>query len=255
MSAALVKYVLKGAIRDRLLITLLAMIALGIFLSLFMSSSALIEKDQFSIVYLAASLRLFALSGVMLFIIFFVRRSFLARDVEYLLTRPVTRASFILSHALAFSLIALIVSSVLGIGVGYLGYKVGNLHGTFYWITGLTCEYLLMANVAFFFAMVLTSPTAAALASFGLYVLGRMMGQLLMVAKLPPGDVPGYHVLAAVFKMVSMLVPRLDLMTQTSWLLYGVESLRDYWLIIVQAVFFLFLILMAALIDLRRRQF
>lgn len=241
--------------RDRLLATLLGIILLGIFLSLFMSSAALIEKDLFTVVYLAASLRLFGLFGVILFIVFFIRRSFEARDVEYLLTRPVSRTSFILSHSVGFSIIAVLVAVILSAGIGYLTYKTGDFTGALYWSTGLICEYLLMANAALFFAMVLSSPTAAALSTFGLYVLGRMMGQLLIIAKIPPGDVPGYQLLANLFKMISMIIPRLDLMTQTSWLLYGVHDVKAYGFILIQTFVFLFLILLASLIDLRRRQF
>ncbi len=255
MSFALVKYVLTAARRDRFFMSLLAIMVVGSFISIFLSSASVIEQGQFSVIYLAAGLRMLGLLGLVLFVVFFIRRSFEARDVEYLLTRPVSRSSFILSHAMGFSLLSLIVSVALGAGLGLVAMKLGNLQGVFYWSSGVVCEYLLMVNVALFFAMVLSSPVAATLATMGFYVLGRLMGQLLLIAKIPPGDIWGFKFMSVVFQAVSTLIPRLDLMTQSSWLVYGAKGLQDYVFIIVQTAIFLILILISTLVDLSRRQF
>lgn len=255
MSPVLIRYVLTAARRDKLFLSLLAIMVVGVFISLFMSTSAVIEKEHFSIVYLASSLRMLGLIGLILFVVFFIRRSFTDRDVEYLLTRPVSRQSFIISHAAAFSLLSLAISVLISLALTYFCFQIGHGKGALYWSAGLICEYILLVNVALFFSMVLVSPVGAALSTLGFYVLGRLMGQLLYIAKHPSIDVPGYDILSGAFQMISMLIPRLDLMTQTSWLLYGPQSAGDFLFIIAQSVIFLFLILLAALIDLRRRQF
>jgi len=54
--------------------------------------------------------------------------------------------------------------------------------------------------------------------------------------------------------MVSTLTPRLDLMGQTSWLVYGVDNI-NLTFVLAQGAIFLFLILVIALIDLVVRQF
>lgn len=255
MNSILIKYVLTAARRDKLFLSLIAIMILGSFISLFLASSAVVEKEIFSIVYLAGSLRLLGLAGLVLFVVFFIRRSFDARDVEYLLTRPVTRISFVLSHAAGFSILAVIVSIGLCLGLGFVATKIGNVDGLIYWSTGVICEYLLIVNVALFFSMVLSSPVAASLATLGFYILGRLMGQLLFVAKANAQDSIAYQLMSYIFQAVSTLFPRLDLMTQTSWILYGVEGIKDYIYIIVQAALFLLLILVATIVDLRRRQF
>lgn len=255
MNKALVKYVLTGARRDKLLLTLLFVMIVGSFVSFFLASSAIIDQAQYSIVYLAGSLRIVGLLGLVLFVVFFIRRSFDARDIEYLLTRPVTRSAFILSHSFAFSLLSLLVSATLSVGLLFFVQGMGNIEGALYWSTGVICEYILMVNVALFFAMVLTSPVSASLATFGFYVLARIMGQLLYINQNPLADVPGYSFLSSIFNIISTLFPRLDLMTQTSWLLYGVGDIKEYIFIPVQALLFLVLILTATLVDLRRRQF
>lgn len=255
MNATLIKYVLTAARRDRFFLSVCAIMIVGSALSIFLSSAAVVEQGQFSIVYLASSLRILGLLGLILFVVFFIRRSFEARDVEYLLTRPVSRLSFILSHSAGFSILSLIIALALGVALSFISYGMGNLSGGLYWSAGLVCEYLLIVNVALFFSMVLSSPVAASLSSFGFYVLARLMGQLLYIAQHPTLEIPGSKILSGVFQVISTIIPRLDLMTQTGWLVYGVTEFKDIIFIAIQAVFFLLLVLIATLIDLRRRQF
>jgi hypothetical protein len=255
LSAALVKYVLTAAIRDRLLMAVAAIVGLGVCLSLFSASSAVVEQDQFAVVYTASSLRVLGLVGLVLFVVFFIRRSFDARDIEYLLSRPVSRASLILSNACAFSLLALGAGGILALIVGTMAWKSGHTDGVILWTAGVTAEYILIVNVALFFSMVLSSPVTSGMAVLGFYVLARLMGQLLGIIHSPSFHFPGIEILNGILQMVSMFIPRLDMMTQTSWLIYGTDSVSDYAFIMLQTVVFLVLVLSAALIDLVRRQF
>ena len=255
ISSALVQYVLTAALRDKLLLAVVAVTVLGICLSLFSASSAVIEKDQFAIIYMASGLRLLGLVGLTLFVTFFVRRSFDARDIEYLLSRPISRLSLIFSNAVAFSILAVGAGLLMTLIIGSVAYSSNDVAGVFLWAFGVTAEYILMVNVALFFAMVLTSPVTAGLAVMGFYVLARMMGQLLGITNGIPVHFPGIEALNMGMKMVSMIIPRLDLMTQTSWLVYGSAGVVDYIFIVFQTVVFLGLVLVAALIDLVRRQF
>lgn len=203
MNWSLVSYVLTAARRDRLFLSLLCIMVVGTCLSVFLSSSAVIEQAQFSIVFMAGSLRILGLIGLILFVVFFVRRSFEARDIEYLLTRPISRTSLIFSNAAAFSILAFLVSLTLALGLCWAGRVLENPQGIIYWSTGVICEYILLVNVAFFFAMVLSSPVAATLATFGFYILGRLMGQLLYIARYPPDEMAGYRVLSGAFQIIS----------------------------------------------------
>ena len=101
MSLPLVKYVLTGAIRDRLVVAMVIALILSSSLAIFLGSSAVIEKDQFSIVFAAAGLRFISILGLVLFVVFFIRRSFEAKDIEFMLSRPIGRLVFIFSHALS----------------------------------------------------------------------------------------------------------------------------------------------------------
>jgi ABC-type transport system involved in multi-copper enzyme maturation permease subunit len=245
-----------AAMRDRLLISVLAIAILGICLSLISSSSAVVEQNKFAIVYMASSLRMLILAGLTLFVVFFVRRSFDARDIEYLLSRPVSRATLVLSNAAAFSVLALALGGILALVVGGFAYSDGgNLKGILLWSFGVTAEYIILANIALFFAMVLSSPVMAGMAVMGFYALARMIGELLGIAQSSTFHFIGDTLLTACMKIISVAIPRLDLMTQTSWLIYGAGTVQDYGFIMIQAVAFVSLVLVACLIDLTKREF
>jgi hypothetical protein len=257
MKLTLINYVLKAAGRDKLFLSMFIGVILAVALSFFMSSAAVTEKAQFSLVYMAGSLRLLAIAGLSLFIVFFIRRSHEARDVEYLLTRPMSRVNFILSHGAAFSLLAFIVTGLLTLCVTGFAFRYNQISmGMFLWLAGVGGELLITANVAFFFAMVLSSPVSASMATLGFYVLARLMGQLLAIVSESFTMFPGSELLVHILQAVSMVIPRFDLMTQTSWLLYDVTNvLKDYIFIVIQSLFFLGMIWVATMIDFVKRQF
>ncbi|HTK85501.1 MAG TPA: hypothetical protein VL625_10490 [Patescibacteria group bacterium] len=254
LSWTLVKYVMTAALRDRLMFALVLMVIVGGALSVFLGSSAIIEPDRFALVFAATGLRFAGAVGIILFIVFHIRRAFDSRDVEFLLSRPLSRTAFICSHSLAFSLLALIVSGVVTFSIFAVS-PHSNSFGMLLWAVSLAAEFIIMANAALFFAMVLPSATAGALASIGLYVLGRLMGELLGIVYTGSYS-HGYRFLALSMKIVSLIVPRLDLMGQSSWLVYGTAaSTVGVGFVLAQGVVYSLLLASAALIDLVRRQF
>lgn len=254
MSPALVLYVLKAAVRDRLVVALFLAMVVAVSLSLFMGSAAVTEKGNFAIVFAGAGLRLAGIFGLVLFVVFFIRRSFEARDVEFLLSRPITRAQFIMSYAAGFSLMALGLGLAQGLCI-YTPSPQSFNQGHLFWTLTLALENVIMVNVALFFAMILPSAATAAMAAAGFYVLTRMMGEILGIidAHIASGSV--MEGLEQMMQVISMILPRLDLMAQTSWLIYGPGAEHDFAMIIAQGAVFTVMVVAAALIDLARRQF
>lgn len=253
ISLPLVGYVLTAAVRDRLVLSLILCIAVGAGISLFLGSAGTIEKTQFSVVYAAGGLRFVGLAGLVLFSVFYLRRAFETRDVEYLLSRPITRCAFLVSHAAAFSLIAVLVSCAVVFAVFAINPK-GFGAGHLLWAASIVAEYIVMANAALFFAMVVSSGSGAAMATMGLYVLARLMGQLLGIAQEPIGVV-GESIMNGIMQIVSLIIPRLDLFGQAAWLIYPPDHAISYGFIALQAALYSALLIAASLVDLSRRQF
>ncbi len=253
MSSLLFGYVLKAAKRDKFIVSLFVMMALATSLSIFMGGSAVTEIDQFAAVFAAGSIRLLNVFGLCLFVAFFVKRSFDSRDVEYLLTRPVGRLSFLLSYASAFIFIGILAAIFSGLCVYALSPHLFSANHI-YWIASLSIENAIMVCTAFFFAMVLASPALSMFATLGFYVLARMMAHLLGIIDSQKADGPLFEGLSVIMQGISMVMPRLDLLTQSSWLLYGLDASANLF-IVLQGAVYIVLILSAAAIDLLYRRF
>lgn len=253
MSWPLIKYVLTAARRDRLIAAMLILMLLAAALSVFMGSAAVIEKDRFVLVFTGGSLRLTGILGLVLFVIFMIRRSFESKDVEFLLSRPITRIQFLLSYSAAFSLLAVGMGVAQGLCVYMLGHHLFG-PGHWLWVASIIIENIIMVNVAMFFAMVLSSAAGAAMVTFAFYILGRMMGQILGIID-TGSRLYKLEILEYIMQGISAVMPRIDLMGQTSWLVYGPDSQVSFGYIAVQGMVFTALILLAALIDLVSRKF
>lgn len=253
MSLALISYIWKAAIRDKLLISVFVMVALVVAMSFFMASASITEQDQFAAVYMAGSLRILSILGLVLFTVFFIRRSFEAKDIEFLLSRPISRVTFILSHSLAFSLIAIVISGICALAL-YLSSLNINQAGYFLWTASVALEAIIMVNVSLFFAMFFSSAVSSILSVMAFYALGRMIGQILGILTAGTAGAQ-FEGLEVTMKAISAITPRLDLLGQTSWLIYGPESYSDIAMAVAQIAAFIFLVTCAALIDLVTRQF
>lgn len=84
------------------------------------------------------------------------------------------------------------------------------------------------------------------------YVLSRMIGQILGTAE--ESSLPLQDAMNTLVQIISIVTPRLDLMGQTSWLVYGAPDLT-FGFIGLQGVLFSGLFILGACIDLFRRQF
>lgn len=253
ISIPTVRYVLAAAVRDRLIISLLVIIALGSALSVFLGTAAYVEKYQFILAFSAGGLRILCVLGLVMFCVFFIRRSFDNKDVDYLLSRPISRVSFIISHAAAFSLIAALLGFASLVAV-YFAAPITFGQGHILWGISLVFELMIMANAALFFAMVLPSASTSAMVVFGLYILSRTIGILIGIVTSGLVASPMMKGAAATMQFISLIIPRLDLMAQTSWLLYGTGNIGLLF-ICAQGIIFSALLMTAALVDLVRRQF
>jgi len=252
MTLPLVKYVLLAAARDKLILSMLVVFAVASSLAIFLGDSAVTEKDQFTLIFAASGLRIISVIGLVLFVVFFVRRSFDSKDIEFLLSRPIGRVKLIVSYAFAFSIMSVCVGGAVAVTLYALSPHLFS-QGHIVWTASIISELIIMVNVAFFFSMYISSAASASMATMGLYVLGRLMGQLLGIIDSDLIDSEGMYAMA--LQLVSVVTPRLDLLGQTSWLLYGVDNQYGILFAIMQGAVFSALILSAASLDFFKRQF
>lgn len=253
ISLPLIKYVLKAAVRDRIILSLLLLVLVGTSIAVFIGSSAVSESSAFALVFTAGGLRFTGVAGLVLFAVFHIRRAFDSKDVEFLLSRPLSRPAFLISHAAAFSLLACFMAACVGAAVLLVSpHNIGVGH--LLWIASILSEFIIMVNAALFFAMVLPAAAAGVLATFAFYVMARLMGQFLGIVDAGV-EFRGDEILGGIMDIIALVIPRLDLMGQTSWLIYGPSGDIGFALVALQGAVCSALLVAAATVDLVRRQF
>lgn len=260
MSPALVSYTLKAALRDRLVRVILVFYALIAAVSLFIGSTAVLEDNQFAIIFAASGIRFAAALGAVLFVSFYIQRSYATKDIDFILSRPLSRTSFVASQAVAFFIIA----GLIGLAAFATLFVLTGFHltsGLFYWALGLVIEVTLITNIAMFFSMTLTSSVASVAASFGFYTLARMTGTLLGIVNISQDYGTIFIFFGWVMKAVTVILPRFDLLVQSSWLIYGTDghvSVSTPVSLVYMGclgVFFTLFVVLATIIDLKRKEF
>lgn len=253
MNWPLFRYILMAARRDRFFLSVIGLLVITVCLSIFFGASVITEQDGFMRTFAAFGFRLFGVVALTLFIVSYIRRSFENRDIDYLLSRPIGRVRFVVTHAAAFSFLALITAFLLGGTLAAL--SIGALQsGVWLWWLSLAVEFIIMANVAMFFAFVISSTTACVAAAFAFYLLSRLMGEILGILQ-RGGEGPVMQFLGKIMEFISLVIPRLDLMGQSKWILYGVPPDLSFGFVLGQGAVFCFLVIVAAAMDMHRRQF
>jgi len=221
ISKHLIKYVLIAAMRDKLMMTLALMILIGAAIAVFMGSATTTEADSFSLVFGSGGLRFLGVIGIVLFCCFYIRRSFDSKEVEFLLSRPISRLSFLFSHAVAFSILSFLVAGMIAAIIAFIGNP--DMAGLFIWSISIAVEFAIMSVASLFFSMVLSSAAGSALATLGFYALSRMVGVVLGIISHPTDNL-AMSFMGGMMKFISVVIPRFDMMGQTTWLVYGVKG-------------------------------
>lgn len=250
-----IRYVLLTATRDRLFFVLLVGIGLAAYISSVLGSTAMLETEQMTLSFTAASARVIIMIGLIVFIGFHMRNAFDAREIDVLLSRPISRTSLVISYWLGF----IVVGSLLVLPTIALVYLLGalNMAGTILWSASLLLESWLVVSITLFAALTIRSGAGTVLASMAIYAASRMMGFFLATTK--SGMLFNEHNVNEgarwLMAAISTLVPRLDFFAKSKWLIYGVKSYEDAWLVLLQSAVFIPLLMTASIIDFKRKQF
>lgn len=250
-----IRYVLLTAIRDRLFFGLLLGVLAAAYISSVLGSTAMVETKQMAITFTASSARVIIMVGIIVFIGFHMRNAFDAREIDVLLSRPISRTSLVISYWLGFA----VVATLLVVPAVAVVYAMGliNVTGYMLWSLSLLLESYLVVSLALFAALTASSGVGTVLSSLALYTLSRMMGFFIVTTK--SGML--FHtqeinvVTTGLLKAVSVVVPRLDFFAKSSWLVYGAKSYDDLYLFLMQSAAFIPLLILASVIDFKRKQF
>jgi hypothetical protein len=144
------------------------------------------------------------------------------------------------------------MAALAGLGVGAIA-RVGAAAAG-WWTLSLFVEGVIVAMAALFFALALPSAVASALACLGLYALGRMIGLLGAIAAAHGQSGPIAWSADQLVGVLALVLPRLDLLSRSVWLVHGVGDLAELGPALLQGALYVVLLAAAASFDFGRRQ-
>lgn len=250
-----IRYILITAVRDRLFVGLLSGLLAASFICYSMGGTAMLEPQQMTITLTAAVSRMILAVGIIVFVCFHVRHAFDSKEIDVLLSRPISRANLVLSYWLGFMLIAsLLVLPAYGI---LIANGILNLQGFLNWSLSLWLEMMMVIAISLFAAFTLSSAVSSVLSSLAIYVLSRMMGFFVVTAQKGVlfSDQTVNQSLEYVIDGISLIIPRLDFFAKSNWLIYGADFTLNNIYYVAQAAIFVPLLMCLTIIDFKRKQF
>lgn len=255
---SILKYVLLSGIRDRLYLGLFISLVLAVSLSIFLGSTALTEQQQMTTAYIAGLSRGTFIIGMILFVCLTINRAFENKEVEFILSKSISREEFILSYLLGFFLAALLIIIPLILTIIFVTNT--NKLGLLIWSSSLILEMLIIISFALLSSLILKNSFSSILATLGFYIISRLMGLFVMAIDLPKNTLEakitfGNHAFAFILKILSAIFPRLDLFGQSEWLNYGISDFGNIKIIALQSIIYIPLMIFMAFHDFKKKQF
>jgi len=241
------------AMRNRLAWLAAAVVGVSLALAQFLNQVAIAESLQIQLALLAALLRVAAVFIVATFVITSMVREANDKVTELLLSQPVPRSTYFLAKLAGYALVA----AALAVGLALPLALFANTPGVLIWAASLMCELMIVASVSLFCVVSLTQVLSAFAATAGFYLLSRSMAAMQVIAS---ASVANEHALAdtvitAVVNAIALILPGIDRMTRTDWLLGATPGTGEALGLLGQSLLYVVLISSAALFDLHRKNF
>lgn len=247
------RYTLLEALRNRLLWLALILVAAGLAFTQFLQQVAITESSEIQAALLAALLRVGAVFMLASFVVTSMVREFNDKVMELVLSRPLRRSSYFLGKLAGYAAVALALALLFSLPLALFAPAARIA----LWSLSLACELLLVAAFALFCVLTLTQVTSALAAVAGFYLLARSIGALQIMAANPLSGGPsfGQQAVNAIVDAIAFLLPGLDRMTQTGWLIYAAPTAAEVLQLLAQTAVYAILLCAAALFDLQRKNF
>lgn len=251
---SILKYIFLAGIRDRLYIGLFFTLIASFSFSLFLGSTSLVENQQTAAVYIAGSSRAILAIGMILFVCLNVNRAFENKEVEFIISKSISREQFILGYLFGFFIAASLIIVPLITAIFLI--TDADKFGILLWSISLILELLILISFSLLSSLILKNSFSAILISFGFYIISRLMGVFVLAIKIPESIAQAKNQFLEVsLKLLSAVFPRLDLFGQSDWLIYGLSSFGNFKIILFQSSIYIPLLIFMSFHDFKKKQF
>jgi hypothetical protein len=214
----------------------------------------LVEKQQTTSVFIVGSSRIILTIGMILFVCLSTNRAFENKEVEFILSKAISRQQFVLAYLLGFIITSLLIFIPLALAIFLISNsdKIGLL----IWLATLLLENFLVIIFALLVSLILKNSFSAIMASFAFYIISRLMGMFVMAIEFPKNIILiKNNFLGIILKVFSVFFPRLDLFAQSSWLIYGFRDFSQLSVILIQFLIYFLLLIFMTFHDFKKKQF
>jgi ABC-type Na+ efflux pump permease subunit len=249
-AATLARFVLLEARRGGLPWLAAAGIAAGFAFAAFLSQVAVTESVALQAALVAAVLRACAVFLVAVHVASSILREINDKALELMLSLPLARSTQYLGRLAGFAATGAALAAVFALPL-LLWAPPGAVA---LWGVSLALECTLVAAAALFFAMSLAQLVPAIAAVASLYLLARSIAAIQAIAAGPLAVPSAAHDAARWgVDLIAFLLPRLDAVTRTEWLLYGAPGASAYFWAVGGLVLYTLLLVAAGMFDFYRR--
>jgi ABC-type transport system involved in multi-copper enzyme maturation permease subunit len=250
--ASLARTTLLEAVRNRLLWLTAVVVVIALGLAQFLNQVAITETRDIQTALLAAPLRVAAVFLVAVFVITSMVRESSDKVTELLLSLPMPRSTYFLGKFVGYASVAVILALLCALPLSLLARPAGLA----LWTGSLVCELLIVTAVSLFCVLTLAQVVPALAAVAGFYLLSRSMAAMQIIAGASLYE-PTFadRSVNVIVDVIAVLLPSLDNMTQTAWLLGPSTGANPLIAVCGQTAIYLVLICSAALFDLYRKNF
>lgn len=251
-SAKLATLVLIEARRGSLPWLAIAAAVLALAAAAFLSQVALTESRALEVAVVAALARACAIFLIAAHVATSVLREMNDKGFELMLSLPFPRHVQYLGRLAGFVVCGAALAAVVSLPL-LLWTAPGTLA---LWMLSLALECALVAAAALFFAVSLGQLVSALAATAGFYLLARSMAAIQAIAASPLAEDSATQDLARRgVEAVAFVLPRLDAVTRTEWLVYAPPEPRAYLHALAGLLIYGVLLVAAGLFDFHRENF
>jgi len=245
------KYTAIEAVRTR--VPLMALLVLAVLLgaSFFIRELAVTEATRFQIGFYATAARLCAVFMISLYVLASITREFNDKGLDVLLALDVPRSHYICGKLAGFMLTALAVAVIFSLPLWVLAPGAA----AWLWTASLVVELALIVALSLFCIVTFNQllPAAGFVAAF--YLLARSLTAMRLMSAHPVAgqDTLSHQVTGILVEGLAYLMPALDRWTETAWLVNTTPEAGILLVIVLQGMVYLTLLTAATLFDFHRR--
>ena len=244
------KYTAIEAVRTRVPVMALLVLAVLLGVSFFIRELAVTETVRFQIGFYATAARLCAVFMVSLYVLASITREFNDKGLDVLLALDVPRSHYICGKLAGFMLTALAVAVIFSLPLWVLAPAAAWI-----WAASLVVELALIVALSLFCIVTFSQllPAAGFVAAF--YLLARSLTAMRLMSAQPVAGqgTLSHQITGTLVEGLAYLMPALDRWTETAWLVNAAPDAGILLVIVLQGILYLTLLTAATLFDFHRR--